>query len=155
VEVDLQLEPAVPPGILYHGTGTGSVENILKMGLLKFSRHHVHLSADMGTVVKVGSRHGKPVVFEVDAAAMHSDSYEFFCSENGVWLVDEVPPQYLKQLKLRKGATCCALTDGICYGAEISAAVAVIVWPCITAVGGRVDGGHTSGCALAEIDCWN
>lgn len=99
VEVDLQLEPAVPPSVLFHGTGAGSVENILKMGLLKFARHHVHLSADMGTVVKVGARHGKPVVFEVDAAAMHSDSYEFFCSENGVWLVDEVPPQYLKQLK--------------------------------------------------------
>jgi putative RNA 2'-phosphotransferase len=98
VEVDLQLEPTVPPDVLYHGTGHRAVEAILREGLCKMSRHHVHLSSDMATAQKVGARHGRPVVFTVDAAAMHEDGYTFYCSENGVWLVERVPPEYLQQI---------------------------------------------------------
>jgi len=98
VEIDLQLEPAVPPNVLYHGTGHGAVETILREGLRKMSRHHVHLSTDVATAQKVGTRHGRPVVFTVDAAAMHQVGYTFYCSDNGVWLVDCVPPEYLHQL---------------------------------------------------------
>jgi putative RNA 2'-phosphotransferase len=70
-EVDLRLEPAVPPAVLYHGTGQGNVEAILRTGLCKMARHHVHLSRDVETARKVGGRHGRPVVFVVDAVAMH------------------------------------------------------------------------------------
>lgn len=98
IEVDLQLEPAIPPDVLYHGTGHGAVEAILGEGLCKMSRHHVHLSKDIGTAKTVGARHGRPVVFAVDAAAMHEAGYTFYCSENGVWLVDSVPPEYLNQI---------------------------------------------------------
>lgn len=96
VEVDLQLEPAIPPDVLYHGTGHGAVEAILREGLRKMSRHHVHLSSEISTAKKVGTRHGRPVVFLVDAATMHKDGHLFYCSENGVWLVDCVPPNYLQ-----------------------------------------------------------
>ena len=98
VEVDLQLEPAIPLDVLYHGTGHGAVEAILREGLCKMSRHHVHLSSDTTTAQKVGARHGRPVVFAVDSAAMHEAGYTFYCSENGVWLVDHVPPEYLQQI---------------------------------------------------------
>jgi putative RNA 2'-phosphotransferase len=98
VEIDLQLEPAIPPDVLYHGTGHGAVEAILREGLCKMSRHHVHLSKDIATAKTVGARHGRPVVFAVDAAAMHEAGYTFYCSENGVWLVDSVPPEYLNQI---------------------------------------------------------
>ncbi len=98
VEVDLQLEPVLPPDVLYHGTGAGAVESILQTGLSKMSRHHVHLSGDISTAKTVGSRHGKPVVFAVDAGAMHKAGYTFYCSENGVWLVDYVPPEYLQKI---------------------------------------------------------
>lgn len=98
VEVDLQLEPQIPPDVLYHGTGKGAVEIILRTGLSKMSRHHVHLSIDIPTARNVGKRHGSPVVFAVDAAAMYADGDRFYCSDNGVWLVDCVPPQYLKQI---------------------------------------------------------
>ena len=96
VEVDLQLEPAVPPDVLYHGTGKGTVESILNSGLCKMSRHHVHLSANIETARKVGARHGLPVVLTVAAAEMYNNGYIFYCSENGVWLVERVPPEYLK-----------------------------------------------------------
>ncbi|MFN6538724.1 MAG: RNA 2'-phosphotransferase [Nostoc sp. EkiNYC01] len=98
VEVDLQLEPVVPPHQLYHGTGHKSVQSILETGLCKMSRHHVHLSRDIATAQNVGARHGKPVVFIVDAAAMHQAGYIFYCSDNGVWLVDSVPPEYLQKI---------------------------------------------------------
>ncbi len=96
VEVDLQLQPAVPPDILYHGTGSTAVESILSQGIRKMSRHHVHLSADVQTARQVGARHGIPAVFAVDAAAMQGDGHPFYCSANQVWLVDFVPPNYLK-----------------------------------------------------------
>lgn len=95
VEVDLQLEPAVPPTVLYHGTGAQNVESILATGLRKMSRHHVHLSPDTDTARKVGIRHGKPAIFLVDAAKMHAEGVVFYCSANGVWLVEEVPPRFL------------------------------------------------------------
>lgn len=98
VEVDLQLEPVTPPDVLYHGTGHGAVEAILREGLCKMSRHHVHLSNEIAVARTVGARHGRPVVFIVDAAAMHEAGYTFYCSDNGVWLVDCVPPEYLQQI---------------------------------------------------------
>ena len=98
VEVDLQLQPQIPPDVLYHGTGEKTVELILSAGLLKMNRHHVHLSPDVETARKVGTRHGRPVVLIIDAAAMHTSGYTFYCSDNGVWLTDHVPPHYLTSL---------------------------------------------------------
>lgn len=99
IEVDLQLEAGVPPPVLYHGTGSRSVESILNSGLRKMARHHVHLSVEVETAARVGARHGRPTVLEVDAAAMHRDGYEFYVSANGVWLVESVPPKYLRKLQ--------------------------------------------------------
>ena len=96
--VDLQLEPVTPPPLLYHGTSEHNVERIRRDGLRKMARHHVHLSVDVPTAQKVGARHGKPVVFAVDAAAMHRAGHPFYVSANGVWLVERVPPEYLKRL---------------------------------------------------------
>ncbi len=98
VAVDLQLEPMPPPAHLYHGTGEKSVEAILKSGLLKMQRHHVHLSAEVETARRVGARHGRPAVLVIDASAMHLAGHPFYQSDNGVWLADSVPPQYLRLL---------------------------------------------------------
>ena len=59
------------------------------------SRHHVHLSETKETALKVGSRRGKPVIFIVNAQHMSKDGLTFYCSDNGVWLVDYVDPKYL------------------------------------------------------------
>jgi putative RNA 2'-phosphotransferase len=99
VPVDLQLEPATPPDVLYHGTGQQSVEAILREGLRRMARHHVHLSPDVETALRVGGRHGVPAVFEVDVLRMRQAGAVFYCSANGVWLVDHVPPEYLRQIR--------------------------------------------------------
>jgi putative RNA 2'-phosphotransferase len=97
-EVDLQLVVQTPPATLYHGTHTKAVTAILATGLQKMSRHHVHLTTDLTMAFKVGGRRGESVIFAVDATAMVADGYSFYCSENDVWLVDAVPPQYLHRL---------------------------------------------------------
>ena len=73
IEVDLELEPIEPPEKLYHGTAAHNVDVILRDGLLKMRRQHVHLSADIETATRVGQRHGRPVVLIVDAAAMQQE----------------------------------------------------------------------------------
>jgi putative RNA 2'-phosphotransferase len=97
IPVELGYEPVTPPDTLYHGTAEQHVHGILSAGLLRQKRHHVHLSADLDTAEKVGIRHGKLVLFKVDAGRMHADGYRFFCSPNGVWLTDEVPAEYLEK----------------------------------------------------------
>ncbi|MEL6864168.1 MAG: RNA 2'-phosphotransferase [Bacteroidota bacterium] len=95
IPIDLGYISKEPPAILYHGTGKKYVASILKTGLNKQKRHHVHLSADRETAHKVGQRHGKPVIFEVQTGEMYRAGFEFFCSDNGVWLTDRVPLDYL------------------------------------------------------------
>ena len=98
IPVDLQLASVTPPDALYHGTSKAMVRPILREGLQKMRRQHVHLSRDKATAIKVGSRHGAPVVLLVDAAAMARDGYQFYLSDNGVWLTDHAPPRYLRVL---------------------------------------------------------
>jgi putative RNA 2'-phosphotransferase len=95
VDVDLQLAPATPPRTLFHGTSSRAVSQIRLEGLLRMGRHHVHLSKDAETATRVGARRGRPVVLEVHAARMASDGHAFYETDNGVWLVAEVPPGYL------------------------------------------------------------
>jgi putative RNA 2'-phosphotransferase len=97
-EVELHFTEAEPPAVLYHGTADRNFGVITRDGILKMARHHVHLSTDTDTAKRVGGRHGKPVVFAVDAAAMRAAGHTFFHSANGVWLVEHVPPQYLRVL---------------------------------------------------------
>ena len=98
IPVDVELEQRTPPDILWHGTGEKYVESINQIGLIPKSRLYVHLSKDYETAKKVGSRHGKPVVYQVDAGKMAVDGYRFYLSVNEVWLTKEVPVQYLSVL---------------------------------------------------------
>ena len=97
IPVDVELEEAVPPDVLWHGTGEKFVRSIDEQGLIPKSRLYVHLSADIETARKVGSRHGKPVIYEIDCRKMSGDGYHFFQSANHIWLTKEVPVRYLKK----------------------------------------------------------
>lgn len=97
IPVDVELPVAVLPEFLYHGTGQKYVESIEKIGLIPKSRLYVHLSGDIDTAVKVGGRHGKPVVYKVESGRMQEDGFVFYRSVNGVWLVKEVPAAYLEK----------------------------------------------------------
>ncbi len=97
INIDLALEAVEPPDILYHGTATRFLESIMKEGLTKQSRQHVHLSKDIETATMVGKRHGKVVILKVDAKKMFEEGHEFYLSENGVWLTDSVGVEFLSE----------------------------------------------------------
>ncbi len=77
IPVDVELEQKTPPELLYHGTGEKYTVSIDMQGLIPKSRLYVHLSSDYDIAVKVGSRHGKPVVFTVAAGEMQKNGYVF------------------------------------------------------------------------------
>lgn len=100
IKVDVELKATRPPRVLYHGTSPESYEKIIRSkGLDKMNRLHVHMTDDLKVAESVGKRYSKrnqPVILEIDSAAMYTDGYKFFLSENGVWLTDNVPLKYLK-----------------------------------------------------------
>lgn len=98
IPVDVGLEEKHPPRTLYHGTGEKYVSSIQRMGLIPKTRLYVHLSKDAVTARKVGMRHGRPVIYEVDAERMAGDGYPFFESVNHVWLTKRVPLRYLHRM---------------------------------------------------------
>jgi putative RNA 2'-phosphotransferase len=98
IEIDLQLLVQTPPNTLYHGTHVKAVAAILVAGLQKMSRHHVHLTTDLNMAFKVGGRRGESVILAIDPLAMMNDGYRFYRTENDVWLVDAVPPEYLTRV---------------------------------------------------------
>ena len=56
------------------------------------------MSNDRDTALTVGTRHGKPILYEVDTIQMIKDGYKFYISKNGVWLTKEVPTEYLRKI---------------------------------------------------------
>lgn len=97
VDVELGYTEEQPPAILYHGTVEKFLSSILKDGLQKMQRHHVHLSADKTTATKVAERRGKPIILEIKSGEMFSAGYKFYLSDNGVWLIDQVPVNFITQ----------------------------------------------------------
>lgn len=98
IPVDVELEEKRPEGTLYHGTGEKYTASIDSQGLIPKSRLYVHLSSDIETAKKVGSRHGIPVIYEVDCQGMIRDGFKFFLSANHIWLTKEVPVMYLRKM---------------------------------------------------------
>ena len=105
VKVDLALAEAEPPPVLYHGTASRFLKAILAEGLRASGRHHVHLSADVDTAMRVGARHGFPAILRVDTQRMRADGLAFYRSDNGVWLTEAVLPRYLEVTDGRVGGS--------------------------------------------------
>ena len=100
IPVDVELNQQEPPELLYHGTASRFLDNIMTEGLKPMSRLYVHLSKDVETAKKVGKRHGNPVVLKVYSRQMNRDGVEFYLSENGIWLTKKVDAEYLEQINV-------------------------------------------------------
>ncbi|WP_073130052.1 RNA 2'-phosphotransferase [Palleronia salina] len=95
IDIDLGLTPREPPINLYHGTARHNLDGIFAAGLQPMRRRQVHLSVAPADAEAVGRRHGKPVVLRLAALSMHEEGHVFSRADNGVWLVDAVPPQFI------------------------------------------------------------
>lgn len=96
ITVNLDHPVMVPPAVLYHGTKLEYLPSIMANGLNKASRHHVHLSATTDTAEIVAKRRkGASVILQINTAEMPGP---FYLSDNGVWLVDYVAPEFITKL---------------------------------------------------------
>ena len=94
--VPVVYDPVDPPARLYHGTSPEDAERIKADGLLPMDRQYVHLSNTARIAYEVGSRHAeKPHVLVIDAEAAHRDGIVFHRATDEVWLVAQVPAQYI------------------------------------------------------------
>jgi len=98
IPVDVEPDEAAPPEELWHGSATKYEASIDTQGLIPKSRLFVHLSKDRETAINVGQRHGKPVLYIVNAGKMYREGYKFYLSKNGVWLTKEVPVRHLRKV---------------------------------------------------------
>ena len=95
IEVDVELTLYIPTTILYHGTVSKSLDAILETGLRSMSRLYVHLSQDVETATKVGSRRGIPFILTIDAVKASQEGEPFWISNNNVILVKKIEPKYI------------------------------------------------------------
>lgn len=96
IDIELNLTAQTPPEVLYHGTAGKFEAAIRRDGLRKMGRHHVHLTTSLTIAQQVGQRHGRPVILTIQALLMYEQQHVFYVSDNGVWLTDHVPVQYIK-----------------------------------------------------------
>ncbi|OPH60459.1 RNA 2'-phosphotransferase [Paenibacillus ferrarius] len=86
----------IPPTILYHGTATWLVKQILDQGLLPKGRQYVHLSIEKHTAELVGQRKDlKPIILMVNAELAYTEGIIFYRGNDLVWLSDHIPPKYI------------------------------------------------------------
>lgn len=96
IDVELGYETVEPPAVLYHGTADRNLDAILRDGISSMRRQLVHLSEDVESARRVGGRHGRPVILEVDAEAMVADDIPFHRLAGGIWLTPQVPPEHVR-----------------------------------------------------------
>ena len=94
--VSVTFEKVDPPSELFHGTKEEFLSSILKNGLIKGTRHHVHLSDNEKTAQIVADRRkGKSIILKIDSMFMRAEGINFYKSENGVFLTDFIDPKYI------------------------------------------------------------
>ena len=95
----IQKQKAEPPAILFHGTAKRFIDTIKEKGLLPMGRQYVHLSTDVETAISVGMRRDEePFILEIDAQAAFRGGIKFYIGNDKVWLCDELPVRYIKNL---------------------------------------------------------
>ncbi|HEX7846190.1 MAG TPA: RNA 2'-phosphotransferase [Chitinophagaceae bacterium] len=95
IPVILEDKAQSPPAELYHGSHIGAIQSIAEKGLSVMSRQFVHLSATVETAISVGSRHGKPIIIEINTKQLVSDGWVFYQTSDNVWLTTNIPAKYL------------------------------------------------------------
>ena len=76
------------------------IDAILREGLRKMRRSHVHLSSEISPPPsRWAADTARQPCLLVNAAAMARDGYQFYLSDNGVWLTESVPPRIVSRAR--------------------------------------------------------
>jgi putative RNA 2'-phosphotransferase len=93
----------LPPPILLHGTSEDAARAILAEGIRPMRRQYVHLTTNLELATRVGGRHGKPRVLEVEALRASEAGVAFFRANDAFWLADRVPAEFVRRSMPAKG----------------------------------------------------
>lgn len=94
---------AEPPEKLWHGTPRSAVPAIRREGLRPMKRQYVHLSATLDIARRVGRRRDTaPFLFTVRTAAAHAAGVVFHKANDLIWLVRQLPPEFLSDEPARE-----------------------------------------------------
>jgi putative RNA 2'-phosphotransferase len=96
IEQVIEHPQAVPPPVLYHGTTERFLEAIHQDGLKPGKRQYVHLAVSVETALRVGKRHGTPVLLTVQALDAHESGIVFYQPDDLHYLVKALPPQFIE-----------------------------------------------------------
>ncbi|NUM37344.1 MAG: RNA 2'-phosphotransferase [Candidatus Brocadiae bacterium] len=96
---EIHYNPAAPPQFLYHGTAESNLASIFQNGLLPVSRKYVHLSDTKEIAQRVARRHSqKTCLLVVLCEEAKKAGISFYHPEPQIWLVEKMPPGFLKTL---------------------------------------------------------
>lgn len=76
---------------------------MVEVGLERSSLQYVHLSGELEEAAQVGALRERPVILGVAAKAMHTEGFQFYCSDDGVWLTEAVPPRFIHRAERADG----------------------------------------------------
>ena len=100
VDVDLDLPTENIPDQLYYPVTEEEAAIVLEVGLKPSDRKKVHLSKTALDAHSAGSvRRPQPVILEVDARKARAEGLVIMQAGKTVFLVDKVPPEYLKRIE--------------------------------------------------------
>jgi putative RNA 2'-phosphotransferase len=88
-------QQGVPPGILLHGTSESALPVIRREGIHPMRRQYVHLTTSRDIAGRVGGRHGKASVLEIDALRASEAGVAFYRANESFWLTDYVAPEFI------------------------------------------------------------
>ncbi len=98
VEVDLDLPTGNIPELLYYPVTAEEAAIVLEVGLKPSDRRKVHLSRTAADAHSAGSvRSPAPVILEIDAGRARAAGIVIMQAGKTVFLVDQVPPEYLRR----------------------------------------------------------
>lgn len=95
ISIEQELSSKTPNEILFHGTASENLEGIIKSGLISKQRQYLHLSENIEMAREVGQRHGNPFIIEIETKKLIENGWEFFKTEESVWLTSNIPLKYL------------------------------------------------------------
>jgi putative RNA 2'-phosphotransferase len=100
VDVELDLPTRGTPELLYYPTTKEEKDVLLETGLMPSDRKKVHLSRTLVAAIIAGKvRDPEPLIFEVNAKAMTDAEMVIMKAGNTVFVVDSVPPEYLRLME--------------------------------------------------------
>jgi putative RNA 2'-phosphotransferase len=85
-----------PPAILLHGTSEKAVSGIRREGIRPMRRQYVHLTTNHDLAGRVGGRHGKALILEIDALRASQAGSAFFRANESFWLADFIAPEFIR-----------------------------------------------------------